>query len=69
MIEADAVRVTLAREVAALTEERDAWHELSECQDRLLACYRTGRNPGALLDRIDKARRRVEASRPMEVQP
>ena len=35
-----------------LVAERDNLWELSTMQDELLACYRIGRNPGGLLDRM-----------------
>jgi hypothetical protein len=64
-------RPVLALRLAKAIMERDAWKNLCALQDQLLACYRVGRNPGALLDRLAKARaivadtpgerRRVEA--------
>jgi hypothetical protein len=47
--------------IGALRAERDALAKLSALQDSLLVCYRTGRNPGAVLDKLAKARERVAA--------
>lgn len=37
-------------------EERDKWKQLSQLQDKLLVCYRIGKNPGSVLDKLRKAR-------------
>ena len=47
-----ASRTALPRLVAEIR----ALRTLSELQDKLLACYRTGRNPGSILDKLRAAR-------------
>ena len=42
--------------IGRLREENKAIKELSELQDKLLICYRLGRNPGSILDKLAKAR-------------
>lgn len=39
-----------------ITAELDYWRKLAELQDKLLTCYRFGRNPGKIIDKIDKVR-------------
>lgn len=48
-------------EVEQLAARAEAWRHLAGLLDKLLACYRTGRNPGALIDKITEAR--VSATR------
>jgi hypothetical protein len=40
--------------------EAQAYKNLAELQDKLLACYRTGKRPGALIDDIAAARAAVK---------
>jgi len=41
-------------------EKAIAWENLAVLRDKYLVCYRTGRNPGALIDKVIAARKRVE---------
>ena len=50
----------LTAERDRLKAENDARKNLHELLDKLLACYRAGRNPGALLDRIGSARSKLD---------
>ena len=44
-----------AAELADLRELPKAWQRVSVLQDELLGCYRTGRQPGLLLDYLKEA--------------
>lgn len=46
--------------IVELKREAKAWRNLSKLLDKLLVCYRVSRNPGSLLDKIDKARKAVK---------
>jgi len=52
--------LALIAEVRAAEKRVEAWAKLSDLQDKLLACHRLQRNPGAILDLIAKAREAVE---------
>ena len=63
------IRELAALESRALAAEAEAkwakdlaakWKALSVLQDSLLACYRTGRNPGRVLDQLAAARAALE---------
>lgn len=47
---------TLRELLDAMVAEVELRRTLTADLDKLLACYRLGKNPGALLDRIDKTR-------------
>lgn len=47
-------------DIHELLDKVDAWQRLSNLQDRLLACYRIGKNPGSLIEKLEKARARAE---------
>lgn len=49
-------------EVEQLAAQAEAWRRLAGLLDKLLVCYRTGRNPGALIDRITEARASAAAN-------
>ena len=46
----------LHSQVATLTKQKDAAIILSELQEKLLICYRLGKNPGSLLDKLPSAK-------------
>lgn len=46
----------LAEQVEQARAERDGWSTLARLLDKLLACYRIGKQPGGLLDEIREAR-------------
>lgn len=46
----------LQRECQALRAQRDALKTLVDLQDKLLICYRVGKNPGSIIDKLHKAK-------------
>lgn len=42
--------------LVAAEAERDALRKVSELQDKMLVCYRLGKNPGSVIDRLTAAR-------------
>lgn len=45
--------------IERLKNEVKALRELSELQDKMLVCYRVGKNPGTIIDKLIKAREEV----------
>jgi len=46
----------LYAECKSLLRQRDALKTLSDLQEKLLACYRTGKNPGSIIDKLREAK-------------